>query len=252
MSERPDGTWDFSIVELVDRIPPRIGPGRDRDPIYHPLGREAFAAIIKHLEATEAHLKDSRRAAQPVAELLNACRSHGSIFDTRLGEPDKYGDKLLVWVEDLDFPGEERQCGPRWFAPELHAAVLLTTAPGGSIRHNYKTRKKNADGDFTERDKRRSHLSFGRGVEGNSHVLRDLPAYVISTRPEVAQEREDTDHRAAADQHQHFDDSDRYFVSHLLEVCNYDPNTLVCLKVFLLIEIQTHHATPRLHHERPV
>lgn len=91
-----------------------------------------------------------------------------------MGAPDKYGDKLLVWVEDLDFPGEERQCGPRWFPPELYAAVLLTTAPGGSIRHNYKTKKKSADGDFFERDERRSHLSFGRGADGNIRMLRVL------------------------------------------------------------------------------
>lgn len=159
-------------IRTGNKIPPRVGPGGDRDPIYDPLSRGAFLACVRYYEEADRFLNGMRRKPPSIHSVLNLCVPHGSIFKAEIGQPDEYGEKLLVWVEDLEFAAEAKDVGPRWFPPEFFAGSILLTSPGGSIRHNYTTSKKVLDGNLVARDKRRSHLTFGRGADQNIRLLR--------------------------------------------------------------------------------
>jgi hypothetical protein len=133
------------------------------------LAAKVFEAAINYYKAARIYLDEAAKKPPSIRPFLKV--RHGSLFDIRVGAPDEFGPKLHLYFEDQDIRAECRKRGPRWFPEEYLPALLLLTSPGGSIRHNYRG-KKDRDGKQLAPDKRKSHLTFGRGAGQNVRLLR--------------------------------------------------------------------------------
>jgi hypothetical protein len=172
MTYQKNGRWHFS-VSLVDRVPPRIGRGQDGDPIYPIISEEIVAACRSFYTEVKAFLA-GQRDEPPSISCLSGTGPHGSIrkIEGPVAADDVYGPKALVSVYDEDRPSEREERRPRWIDPEYVPAILMLTAPGGSLRFNDSTSRKTKDGVQTPAEARRFFLSFGRGQDQNIRVTR--------------------------------------------------------------------------------
>lgn len=146
MAQKKAGKFVLPKLSTVDRVPPRIGPGGDRDPIYAPMKTKAYRACRKFYDQAKAYLNGTGGPPN-IKAVLEAAIPHGSILEAKLsGANDAQGSKVLAKIEDLDRPLEKYDRSPRWFNPEHFPALLMLTYPGGSFRYDDKRPKKDHQG----------------------------------------------------------------------------------------------------------
>lgn len=160
--------WVFEGGITTD-LPRRIGRGQDGDPIYAPISKRGWLACKKYYKEVERFLVGERK--EPPLELTEAI-PHGSILEITVesSNHDVFGPKAFVTIKDDDRPSEKRS--PRIFDLVYVPALLMLTAPGGSLRYNDSKSKIDSNGQPTPKNDRRLFLSFGRGAEQNIRVLR--------------------------------------------------------------------------------
>ncbi|MGY4366914.1 hypothetical protein ACVW1A_002979 [Bradyrhizobium sp. LB1.3] len=161
--------WTFEVT--MGRVQPRIGRGQDGDPIYLPLSASACSACREYYDQVDRYLNRTS-ADLPPLDRLSAELPHGAIQRIELasGQDDLFGPKALVTIVDEDRPRETRS--PRIFDPEYVPAIVMMTAPGGSVRFNDSKSNKDKNGDVTRSNDRRFLLTFGRRAEQNIRLMR--------------------------------------------------------------------------------
>lgn len=160
-------SWHFKI-ETGRRLP-RIGRGGDGDPIYSPLPEAGCRACRDYYDRAQRYL-DRMLPELPALSDLSAQLPHGAIQKIEAGLGDLFGPKALVTISDADRPRETRS--PRIFDPEYVPAIVMMTAPGGSIRFNDSKPRNDKNGKATPPDDRRFLLTFGRRAEQNVRIMR--------------------------------------------------------------------------------
>jgi hypothetical protein len=166
------GKWHFPIT-WVDQVPVIVGRGFGGDPAYPIMSEEGVQACIKFYEDAKLYLSGRTNAAPRLDAVIAAAVPHAAILAVSLAnDTDLFGPKALVSIEDADRPHERLKRKPRWFDPEFIPALLLLTAPGGSLRFNDSRGKTDSKGLPTKPEDRRLLISFGRRQNQNIRILR--------------------------------------------------------------------------------